>query len=329
MSKNSVVINSAMFFFVVFILALSNSRITHAASVEVLDLKTEPDLITVGDSFSIELVVVNNSPNSILVHNSCNGPFTVEFDEHADANVEKICNWMPIQIILQPGKKINLSSSFSNLTYKATSSGIVNAEATLVYDIINEVNPDLTVSDNVISDSLVFTIKDSSKNQENDSVLSPLKQFKAGINSKEIICKKNLELILKIQNNSPACVKPGTANKLVLHGWMKLSDSIEEEAPFPRTVTLEDSGKSIKLKMGQNLLLKLEDSFEWNVEIDNQKVLSRVMNIMVVKGAQGVYETHSPGNVKLTAVGDPSCLHSDPPCKIHSMLFTLDIEVTP
>ena len=328
MSKKVIAINSVMFFFVVFILVISNSRITHAESVEVLDLKTEPDLIMVGDSFSIGLIVLNNSPNMISIHNGCNGPFAVEFDQHAEVSIEKICNWMPIQIILQPGEKTDLTSSTSNLTYKATSSGKVNANVTLTYDIITDENPDLIVYDNVISESLDFTIKDSSMNQENETVLPPLKQFRAGVNPNEIVCKKNLELILKIQNNSPACVKPSTVDKLVLHGWVKSSDSMEEEAS-PRTVTLEDSGKSIKLKMGQNLLLKLGDYYEWRVEIDNQKVLSRVMNIMVVKEVQGVYETHSLGNVKLTAVGDPPCLHSDPPCRIASMLFTLDIEVTP
>lgn len=330
MSKNAIAINSVMFFSVVFILATSSSGIAHAASVEVTDIRTEPDLFMVGDSFSVGLSVVNNLPNPILIHNSCNGPFTVEFDEHAEVNIEKICNWMPIQIILQPGEKTDLTSSSSNLTYKATSSGKVNANVTLTYDIINDQNPDLTVYDNVISESLVFTIKDSSVDQENVPVLSPLKQFEAGVNSNEIVCKKNLELILKIHNNSPACVKPSTAEKLVLHGWMTPSDSLEDEAaPSPRTVTLEDSGKSIKLQIGQSLLLKLGDTYEWNVDIDNQKVLSRVMNIMVVKGAQGVYEPHSLGNVKLTAVGNPQCLHSVPPCMMPSILFTLDIEVTP
>lgn len=49
--------------------------------------------------------------------------------------------------------------------------------------------------------------------------LSPLKQFKSGILAKSIQCKQDLVLITKTSNNSPACVKPGTAQKLVKRGW--------------------------------------------------------------------------------------------------------------
>ena len=47
---------------------------------------------------------------------------------------------------------------------------------------------------------------------------SPAKQLENNISPKEIICKEGLELIFK-NNNSPACVKPSTAEKLIQHGW--------------------------------------------------------------------------------------------------------------
>ena len=47
---------------------------------------------------------------------------------------------------------------------------------------------------------------------------SPVKQLKNNIFSENIICKDGLELIFK-QNNSPACVKQSTAEKLVERGW--------------------------------------------------------------------------------------------------------------
>jgi len=52
-------------------------------------------------------------------------------------------------------------------------------------------------------------------------ISSPLKQIKNGINPLDITCKAGLELIFK-QNNSPACVKPSTAEKLIGRGWIKL-----------------------------------------------------------------------------------------------------------
>jgi len=47
--------------------------------------------------------------------------------------------------------------------------------------------------------------------------VSPKKQFDAG--SASIICKEDLQLIFKITDNSPACVKSSTAEKLIERGW--------------------------------------------------------------------------------------------------------------
>ena len=48
---------------------------------------------------------------------------------------------------------------------------------------------------------------------------SPLKQFKTGITWNNIKCVSGLELIIKIGNNSPACVRPQTSEKLMDRGW--------------------------------------------------------------------------------------------------------------
>jgi aldose sugar dehydrogenase len=52
-----------------------------------------------------------------------------------------------------------------------------------------------------------------------DNVLSPLEQFASGINSKDVLCRSGLELILKITSGNPACVKSSTAEQLVQRGW--------------------------------------------------------------------------------------------------------------
>jgi hypothetical protein len=70
--------------------------------------------------------------------------------------------------------------------------------------------------------------------------------------------------------------------------------------PGARTVTLADDGKTISLAPGETFLLALGDG-QWSPEIDNQAVVSRVINIAVVRGAQGVYMAHIPGTAHLTA----------------------------
>jgi hypothetical protein len=50
-------------------------------------------------------------------------------------------------------------------------------------------------------------------------------------------------------------------------------------------VTLDNQGKTITLVVGESFLLKLGETYNWGVAISNQAVLSRVMNIAVIRGA--------------------------------------------
>ncbi len=49
--------------------------------------------------------------------------------------------------------------------------------------------------------------------------LTPLQQIKTGISPNEVTCKQGFDLIIKKNYNSPACVRPSTAEKLILRGW--------------------------------------------------------------------------------------------------------------
>ena len=50
-------------------------------------------------------------------------------------------------------------------------------------------------------------------------MVSPLKQQDANLPPELVICKQGLQLIIKTEDNSPACVKPETAMKLVEREW--------------------------------------------------------------------------------------------------------------
>lgn len=94
------------------------------------------------------------------------------------------------------------------------------------------------------------------------------------------------------------------------------------------TITLEDNGKTFILQPGERFLLNLDiERFNWTVAVDNQNVLRRVPNILVIQGTQGVYEAHDPGRANLTAVGDPLCRSSKPMCMIPSMSFKIIVIV--
>jgi hypothetical protein len=100
------------------------------------------------------------------------------------------------------------------------------------------------------------------------------------------------------------------------------------QAKLPNSITLADNGSTLTMDVGQDFLLNLGgDTLEWTVDIDNQDVLSRVKNVMVIRGAQGMYEAVGRGNAVLTAQGDPHCRSSVPPCMMPSMLFRISIVV--
>jgi len=53
------------------------------------------------------------------------------------------------------------------------------------------------------------------------SLFSPLKQFKSGASLGELTCIQGFSLVIKSQDNSPACVKPESVAKLVERGWAR------------------------------------------------------------------------------------------------------------
>lgn len=162
------------------------------------------------------------------------------------------------------------------------------------------------------------------------SHISPLKQYKAGINLKDIKCEEGLQLIIKSKDLSPACVKPSTANKLVTLGWGKLeSTSIEDlEQTSIKTVTLDDNEKSVSIKKDERFLLKLGEAYDWDISIDDQSIVSRITNVMAIKGTQGLYQGHNIGQTILTATGNPWCYTAKPACMMPSIQFKIDIIVT-
>ena len=97
---------------------------------------------------------------------------------------------------------------------------------------------------------------------------------------------------------------------------------------MPSNITLDDNGKTFILHPGDSFLLDLgADVFDWTVNIDGQSVLSRLKNVMVIRGAQGIYEAKDTGEAVLTATGDPLCRNSVPVCAAPSMQFKITVIV--
>ncbi len=95
----------------------------------------------------------------------------------------------------------------------------------------------------------------------------------------------------------------------------------------PRSVTLADDGQNIELHTGDRFLLNLGEGFDWTVNVADPSIVSRVVNVTVIQGAQGIYEAKRSGTTTLTATGDLPCRKSQPPCAAPSRLFRIQITV--
>ncbi len=98
-------------------------------------------------------------------------------------------------------------------------------------------------------------------------------------------------------------------------------------APAVRIITLADDGTTLRLGIGMTFLLRLGSDFDWTVRVADPTIVAREVNVLVVRGAQGIYRALKPGTTALTAQGDPPCRKAQPPCGAPSRLFHITIAV--
>lgn len=88
-----------------------------------------------------------------------------------------------------------------------------------------------------------------------------------------------------------------------------------------------DNGTTIHMVVGQRFLLDLGSDYQWEIKIDNPNVLQRIVNIMVIKGAQGVYQAKQVGTTTLSATGTLACLPGEI-CSQQALAFQIQVVVT-
>jgi photosystem II stability/assembly factor-like uncharacterized protein len=113
---------------------------------------------------------------------------------------------------------------------------------------------------------------------------------------------------------------------LLGRGQVTVTVSISPLSSLP-TVTLADDGQTTTLQVGGRFLLDLGAEYNWTVTVDDPAVVSRVVNVLTIRGSQGLYEARQPGRTTLNATGDPICRQAQPPCGAPSRLFRLQVVV--
>jgi len=191
-----------------------------SSGVEFLEINIEPANILVGDSIEIYATIINNSDTPITIQAGCDSPIWVDF---LSDNVELITSpscQAPGALQIEPGQSKSVKAPREGLLYKAISAGDIEALVNFGYGVGEQ-----TVPSKTISKSITLQINSEkeipSQNIEEKLKLSPHKQVSSGINPQDVICSEGLELIFKSTDNSPACVKPSTAEKLLQRGWAR------------------------------------------------------------------------------------------------------------
>ncbi len=139
-----------------------------------------------------------------------------------------------------------------------------------------------------------FIINSTSQYVCNDSkiinTLSPKKQLEFGVTPVDIICKEGLELVFKSSDNSPVCVKPETAEKLIERGWtidendrnsvITVSDE-ELEIIWQQRTQINEKLEQCKLIMDNNwnLTSGVHPSFVLDYQMCKQKIMDDAASV--------------------------------------------------
>ena len=188
--------------------------------VEFLEINIEPKNILVGDSIEIYATIINNSDSPITFQAGCDSPIWIEF---LSDNIESIASpscQSEGTAEIEPGQTAIVKAPRQGLLYKAISAGDIEALVNFGYGIGEQTVPSKKIS-KMIALQINSEKESPSKNIEEIRKLSPHKQVSSGINPQDVICSKEMQLIFKSTDNSPACVKPSTAEKLIQRGWAK------------------------------------------------------------------------------------------------------------
>ena len=99
-------------------------------------------------------------------------------------------------------------------------------------------------------------------------------------------------------------------------------------APQSYTVTNDSMNTTLHLKVGDSFLVNLGDSVNWGVTFNPANIVSLRKGVLVIRGAQGLYNAVAAGTTQLTATGSPVC---DPgtACPMYARYFTMTIVVSP
>ncbi|HVA87019.1 MAG TPA: hypothetical protein VNF73_11990 [Candidatus Saccharimonadales bacterium] len=93
------------------------------------------------------------------------------------------------------------------------------------------------------------------------------------------------------------------------------------------TIGPGDAGSTVVVGHGANVFVRLGTDLNWRVSVSDSTILQRAPGVLLVRGAQGLYRANQAGRATITAVGEPACRLSQPPCMAPSRTLTVTVVV--
>ena len=100
--------------------------------LQILDITTEPAIVSIGNSFLIYADVSNPNPYSIYLNGGCVSPISATFDKNVETRQGITCFAISNEEI-KPGQQTRIHGPSIGTTYNATSIGLTNAVVTFTY----------------------------------------------------------------------------------------------------------------------------------------------------------------------------------------------------
>lgn len=104
------------------------------------------------------------------------------------------------------------------------------------------------------------------------NIPTPLKQFNSGIKIKDIVCTTGYVLLVKADNDSPACVTSHTADMLIERGWGVVANStIMQASNSPQALQVNLSLNATTVRSGQSIGIDISLSNAFSTTLNLQR----------------------------------------------------------
>ena len=137
-SGSVIALSMFSFFIMIYYYNSSNQNISGPigamSSTELLleNIVTEPEIVSIGNSFQIYATINNTDPWPIAFYDGCASPLTVSFDKNVQIQNEIGCNAISSEVI-NPGQVVRLHGPSPGVVWNASAVGITNAKITFSY----------------------------------------------------------------------------------------------------------------------------------------------------------------------------------------------------